>query len=315
MRVATIDIGTNSVLLLIAEPSGGDLVPVVERATITRLGRGVDRTRALDPDAARDTLACLEAYAAEIRDASAARVDVVGTSAMRDARGGDDFRERARSILGVAPRVISGDEEAALTFGGALVGLGALGSREDDRDALVFDLGGGSTEIIRGRAGVLSRARSLDIGSVRLTERHLASDPPLASELDAARADTRRALGELEAGYVDLAERSPRVVGVAGTITTLAAHVLGVAPYDAARVHGARLDARAITAASAELARMPLAARKALPAIDPRRADVIVAGALIVEEILAWAGADELVVSDRGVRWGLAKRLAALAPD
>lgn len=303
MRVAAIDIGTNSVLLLVAEKRGDDLVPIVERATITRLGRGVDKTRTLDPEAIRDTLVCLENYAGEIDRASVSRVDAVGTSAMRDAQGGEDFRSSAAKILGTEPRVISGDEEAALTFGGALAGL------ESDGDVLVFDLGGGSTELIRGRArgDVITRARSLDIGSVRLTERHLASDPPRADELEAARLDARRALAELGDGWVDGA---PRVVGVAGTVTTLAAHVLDVAPYDPAKIHGARLDAAAIASATSELARMPLAERRSLRTIDPRRADVIVAGALIVDEVLSWAGARSLLVSDRGVRWGLAKRLA-----
>lgn len=306
MRVATIDIGTNSVLLLIAERRGDALTPIVERATITRLGRGVDRTRLLDPIAVADTLACLEAYAEEIRAASVARVEAVGTSAMRDAQGGDDFRSRAQEILGTSPRVISGDEEAALTFEGALVGLDV---GLDERDVLVFDLGGGSTEIILGSGARVERAKSLDIGSVRLTERHLDSDPPLASELEAARSDARRALAELGPGW--LGDRAPRVVGVAGSVTTLAAHALGVAPYDASKIHGARLGAGAITAAREELARLPLDARRLLPAIDAKRADVIVAGALIVEEVLAWAGAAELTVSDRGVRWGLAQRLSA----
>jgi exopolyphosphatase/guanosine-5'-triphosphate,3'-diphosphate pyrophosphatase len=309
MRVATIDIGTNSVLLLIAERRGAELVPVVERATITRLGRGVDRTRTLDPEAIAATLACLAEYAAEIRRAGAARVDAVGTSAMRDAQGGEEFRERARALLGVAPRVISGDEEASLTFAGALAGLALEGP------VVVFDLGGGSNEIIRGSAGahgdLIERAVSLDVGSVRLTERHVRHDPPRAHELDAVRADARAALAELGPDWLGDAKGRATLVGVAGTVTTLAAHALGVAPYDATRVHGARIDAAAVARTTAELARLTLAERRALPAVDPKRADVIVAGAAIVEEVLAWAAARELVVSDRGVRWGLAKRLAA----
>ena len=310
MRVATIDIGTNSVLLLVAERRGAELVPVVERATITRLGRGVDRTRALDPEAVASTLACLADYAAEIERAGAERVDAVGTSAMRDARGGEGFRAEARAILGVAPRVISGDEEADLTFAGALAGLGLAGP------VVVFDLGGGSNEIIRGRADdrgdVIERSVSLDVGSVRLTERHVRADPPRADELAAVRADARVALAGLGDRWLGEAGRAAgTVVGVAGTVTTLAAYALGVAPYDAGRVHGARLGAAAVARATAELARITLAERRALPAIDPRRADVIVAGAVIVEEVLTWAGAGELIVSDRGVRWGLAKRLAA----
>jgi exopolyphosphatase / guanosine-5'-triphosphate,3'-diphosphate pyrophosphatase len=323
-RVAAIDIGTNSVLLLVADARDGALVPVLERAEITRLGRGVDATRALGPDAVERTLACLASYAGEIERVGAARVGAVGTSAMRDARGGEGFRARAAALLGVEPQVISGDEEAALTFAGALSGLDLAGldggsAPKPPSPVLVFDLGGGSTELIRGAAGVIGtveRAVSLDVGSVRLTERHIRSDPPTADEIEAVRRDIRAALASLGTGWVSGAGPAPLsspapLVGVAGTVTTLAAYMLGVAPYDGARVHGARLSAASLTDAVGRLARKPLAERRGVPAIDPRRADVIVAGGILVEEILAWAGADELWVSDRGVRWGLAKRLAA----
>lgn len=309
MRVATIDIGTNSVLLLVAERRDGAIVPVVERATVTRLGRGVDRTRAFDPVAVEATLACLAGYAEEIRRAGATRVDVVGTSAMRDARGGEELRERAAALLGVPPRVISGDEEAALTFAGALSGLAVEGP------ALVFDLGGGSTEIIRGDvrggAATLARAVSLDIGSVRLTERCLHADPPLPEEIAEVR---RTARAELDAALTTLGAPGPpaQLVGVAGTVTTLAAYALGIAPYDAARVHGARLDAEAIQSAARELAALSVAQRRELATIDPKRADVIVAGAVVTEEIFTWSlpfTRGDLLVSDRGVRWGLAATL------
>jgi len=304
MRVAAIDIGTNSVLLLIAEQRGHELVALAERAVITRLGRGVDATRKLDPAAAELTLACLAQYASEIERAGATRVAAVGTSAMRDATGGEAFQARATELLGVAPRVISGDEEAQLTFSGALTGIALEGP------VIVFDLGGGSTEVIRGNAGVsptVEQAASLDVGSVRLTERHVSCDPPSPDELAAVRRDTRDALATLGAGWA----RSSRLVGVAGTVTTLAACALKVVPYDANRIHGARLTADAVAHTTATLARVPLAERRAVPAVDPSRADVIVAGGIIVEEILDWAGASELWVSDRGVRWGLAKRLAS----
>jgi exopolyphosphatase / guanosine-5'-triphosphate,3'-diphosphate pyrophosphatase len=308
MRVATIDIGTNSVLLLVAERRGAALVPVLERATITRLGQGVDATRALDPQAIERTLACLAGYAAEIQASGASRVGVVGTSAMRDACGGEVLVERARELLGVAPRVISGREEAELTFAGALAGLDLEGP------VVVFDLGGGSTEVILGTAGpddMVEQAVSLDVGSVRLSERHVRSDPPGAAELLAVRHDARAALATLGARWSLPGAPAPRapLVGVAGTVTTLAAYVLGVSPYDAERVHGARISAAEVAGATGRLSAMRLEERRSVPAIDPKRADVIVAGALIVEEILAWAGAAELLVSDRGVRWGLAKRL------
>ena len=309
MRVATIDIGTNSVLLLVAERRDGAIVPVVERASITRLGRGVDRSRAFDPAAVEATLACLADYAEEIRRAGASRVAIVGTSAMRDARGGEEFRARAAELLGQEPRVISGDEEAELTFAGALSGL------EIEGTALVFDLGGGSTELIRGdvQAGsaTLARAVSIDVGSVRLTERCLLSDPPRPEEIAEVRR-TARALLDEALITIGAPEPAAQLVGVAGTVTTLAAYALDVAPYDAARVHGARLTAELVTRSSRALAALSVAQRRAVPTIEPKRADVIVAGALVTEEILAWARPftrGDLLVSERGVRWGLAARL------
>ncbi|KYF69043.1 Ppx/GppA phosphatase family protein [Sorangium cellulosum] len=308
MSVAAIDIGTNSVLLLVAERRGGGLVALAERATITRLGQGVDAARALAPEAVERTLACLARYGEEIRSLGVERVDAVGTSAMRDAAGGEAFIARARDLIGVAPRVISGPEEAELTYAGALTGLDlpARGPR------IVFDVGGGSTEIIVGDAGgTVERAVSLDVGSVRLTERHIRADPPAEAELQAVRADARAALATVPAGPLSGA---PTLVGVAGTVTTLAALVRDVAPYDGARVHGAQVAGAEVVAITSRLAALPLAARRQLPALEPARADVIVAGSVLIEEILAWAsraaGAPvDLIASDRGVRWGLAERL------
>jgi exopolyphosphatase/guanosine-5'-triphosphate,3'-diphosphate pyrophosphatase len=306
-RVAAIDIGTNSVLLLVAEPRGDDLVAIAEEATITRLGADVDRTRRLGEPAIARTLACLERYARHIAAHGAARVDVVGTSAMRDAAGGEAFRDRAEAILGVRPRVVSGDEEAQLTFDGALVGIAP-----PPGDVIVFDVGGGSTEVILGRGGAPVAARSLDVGSVRLTERHLRADPPTEAEIAAVRSDVRGALASLPRPIAEAAAgRGATLVGVAGTVTSLAALEGGVAPYDAARIHGAKLGQPALGRLVTMLAATPVAERRSLPGLSPGRADVIVAGALICEEVAAWAGAREIVVSDRGVRWGLARRLAS----
>lgn len=308
MRVAAIDIGTNSVLLLVAERRGDAIIPIVERATITRLGQGVDKARALAPEAVRRTLDCLARYADEIRACGAERVAACGTSAMRDAAGGESFRAEAKSLLGVEPRVISGREEAELTFDGAMTGLGLTGA------VTVVDVGGGSTEIVTGdvTAGP-DRAVSLDVGSVRLTERHVRTDPPSSNEVVAIRKDVRDALDG--SGIVP----TPTIVGVAGTVTTLAAYALSVVPYDSDRVHGARLSGDTVDAAVLRLAAMPLSARRSLGSVQPERADVIVAGGLIVSEVLIWArdrlrqrndATDvEFVASDRGVRWGLAKRL------
>lgn len=312
MRAAAIDIGTNSVLLLVVEKRGDELATLVERATITRLGQGVDKARELAPDAVERTLACLERYADEIGTFGVDRVDAVGTSAMRDARGGEAFVARASAILGTTPRVISGEEEARLTFSGALAGL-----HLPPGPVMVFDVGGGSTELIVGEVsgsiGSVSSAMSLDVGSVRLTERHIRRDPPGPKELDAVRNNVRAELTKASALLSALAGGSgaPNIVGVAGTVTTLAALVLGIDPYDGARVHGARLTRPAVAANVGRVATLPLAERRALRAIDPARADVIVAGGILVGEVLAWVSASELVTSDRGVRWGLALNLLA----
>lgn len=299
-RVAAIDIGTNSVLLLVAESTGGALRPVVERATITRLGEGVDRSGELSSAARARTKECLARYAEEARAHGVTALAAVGTSAMRDARGGPEFAAEIGALLGVAPRIVSGDEEARLTFRGALSGL------DVDGPCLVFDVGGGSTEIVAGSGRTPGARVSLDVGSVRLTERHVAHDPPLPAELEAARATVRGALAA-----------APRpapgatIVGVAGTVTTLAAIALEMAPYDGARVHGARLRASDVSGVAARLASLPLERRREVRGLDAKRADVIPCGAIIVDETLSWLGATELVVSDRGVRWGLAEELAA----
>jgi len=299
-RIATLDIGTNTVLLLVADATAAGLVPVVERATITRLGEGVDRTRELAPAARARTLECLENYAAELGRLGVTRVAAVGTSALRDARGGGDFTREIERVLGVAPSVIGGEREAALTFRGALSGLTVSGP------VTVFDVGGGSTEIVRGNSErVLFGATSLDIGSVRLTERHLPSDPPAASELARARDDIETAL----TGVVR-PDRGATLVGVAGTVTSLAAVALELDDYDPNTVHGHVLEAPTVHAITARLAQLPLAERRTVKGLDPRRADVIVAGALIVEALMAFTESTSLTVSDRGVRWGLAEELA-----
>lgn len=295
-RVGAIDIGTNSVLLLVAERGEDGVTRAVrERATITRLGEGVDRSGEIAPDARERTLACLRGYAEELAELGVTVVGAVGTSAMRDARGGAAFADAAAEVLGVRPRVISGDEEARLTFAGSLSGLAC------DGPVAVFDVGGGSTEIVVGEAGIPRSTISLDIGSVRLSERHVRSDPPSADELAAIRVDVDRALASVEKLPMGVT-----LVGVAGTVTTLAAFALDLHPYDGARVHGATLDVRVIHDASARLAAMTLAGRRRARSIDPKRADVIVAGAALVERVIAWASVGAIVVSDRGVRWGLA---------
>jgi exopolyphosphatase / guanosine-5'-triphosphate,3'-diphosphate pyrophosphatase len=303
MRIATIDIGTNCVLLLVAEAEGGALRPVVERATITRLGEGVDRNRRLLPEACLRTLACLSDYARTLGELGVSRLDAVGTSAMRDAEGGQELVARAAEILGVTPRVIGGQEEARLTFAGALSGLPVTGK------VTVFDIGGGSTEIVVGELGAggrsIAAAVSLDIGSVRLFERHLHTDPASAAQLQRVERDIADALRDapkLEVGAT--------LVGVAGTVTQLAALELELVRYDATRVHGYPLQRGSVERLAAGLAALSVAERRVLPGMEPARADVIVVGSAIARAVLHWSGATQLIVSDRGVRWGLAEELA-----
>jgi exopolyphosphatase/guanosine-5'-triphosphate,3'-diphosphate pyrophosphatase len=304
MRIASIDIGTNSALCLIADVEQRAVAALEDHATITRLGKGVDAERRLAPEAVERTLACLSRYADRIRHFEATEVRAVATSAMRDASDGDEFLKRAADILGARPEVISGQREAQLTFEGALCGLKDEHGVPSEGPVAVFDIGGGSTEIIVGArtaaGATIDASVSLDVGAVRLTERHLAADPPRAEQLEQARTEVRKALGAApQAGGVPL-------VGVAGTVTTLAALAQQADSYDPARVHGSRLSHVEIGELLERLATMPTAARKRLAGLDPGRADVIVAGALVADEIARWATARSVTVSDRGVRWGLA---------
>jgi exopolyphosphatase/guanosine-5'-triphosphate,3'-diphosphate pyrophosphatase len=302
-RVAALDIGTNTCLLLVAEGAPEAPVAVLERATITRLGKGVDRSGRLADDAIERTARALSGYAEEIRRSGAASIDAVCTSAARDAANGAEFLERATRALGVTPRIIDGDEEARLTFDGALTGLRTRSA------VTVFDIGGGSTELIHGSRGdttVILDALSMDIGSVRLTERHITHDPPTVSELDAVRRDALAALARAPRSLRPAGESE--LVGVAGTITTLSAIDKSLSVYDAALVHGATLSRTAIATQIDRLASVNLEERKRVTGLDPGRADVIVAGAIIALAVLDWAELEHVRVSDRGVRWGLASR-------
>jgi exopolyphosphatase/guanosine-5'-triphosphate,3'-diphosphate pyrophosphatase len=308
VRVATIDIGTNTVLLLVADRLGdGGLRAVAERAVVTRLGEGVDRTRRLAPAAVRRTQECLQEYARCVRELGAERVSVVGTSAMRDAGGGDEIRAQVSALLGVETRVLSGEDEARLTFRGAVGGL-SIGASESGGDLAVFDIGGGSTEVVIGRmkpAGPrLVFGASYDVGSVRLTERHVVHDPPTRAERDAlARA--------AEAAFASVPPRpgTGAPIGVAGTMTTLAAVSLGLAPYDGARVHGHTMSHTDLRNLVQELAAMNLEQRRRVPGMEPARADVIVAGGMVALALLDRWEAPCVRISDRGVRWGLAEEL------
>jgi exopolyphosphatase/guanosine-5'-triphosphate,3'-diphosphate pyrophosphatase len=306
MRVAAIDIGTNTVLLLVAEMRDGRLVAVEEHATITRLGQGVDKTRQLAPEAVERTNACLDRYADIVRRLGATKIDVVGTSAMRDAGGGEAVRAHVKARFGVEARAISGDEEARLTFAGALSGLTLPGER-----VVVFDIGGGSTEVVDGdrTTRAIAFAHSYDVGSVRLTERHIRSDPPSEAEQEAV----ARAASDAFAS-VPTSVRGAPLVGIAGTVTTLAAVSLGMATYDGSRVHGHALTVAELERVVTMLARAPLEERRTIAGLEPKRADVIVAGGLVALALLRHVDAASLIVSDRGVRWGLADELANASP-
>lgn len=305
-RVGAIDIGTNTVLLLVAEGPPDEPVAVAERATITRLGKGVDHTRRLEPESMQRTEACLADYSALLQELDVDDVVAVCTSAARDAENGHEFLDRATRALGAAPRIIDGEEEARLVFEGALTGLDLRGP------TTVFDIGGGSTEIIFGTrdatASRIDRAVSLNIGSVRLTERHVGHDPPHAEEIEAI---VRNVDAELSSCTID---RAAPLVGVAGTMTTLAAIDRELDRYDPALVHGAPLRRKRIASLCEHLSKLPLDRRREVRGLDPGRADVIVAGALIALRLMERAHAERLVVSDRGVRWGLARAALAISP-
>lgn len=280
-RVAAIDCGTNSIRLLVADvdPAAGTLVDVERRMDVVRLGEGVDATGRIAAPALERTLAATARYGEVARAHGAERVRFVATSATRDAANRGDLVAGVRAVLGVDPEVVSGEEEARLSFTGATRGL-AVGHRAP---FVVVDIGGGSTEVVLGADGVLA-ARSVDVGCVRLTERHAFDDPPSAAQVAAARADVDAALDAV-AAVVPL-EQARTLVGVAGTVTTVTAHALGLPGYDAARLHGAVLPVNEVLPACDALLAMTRAERAALPFMHPGRVDVIGAGALVWQRVV-----------------------------
>ncbi len=283
-RVAAIDCGTNSIRLLIADidRSNGttSLTDIVREMRVVRLGEGVDATGELAPEALERTFAATADYASLIKEHGAVKVRFVATSASRDARNRDLFVDGVRDLLGVEPEVISGDEEAALSFAGASSVLPIL----DGQEVLVVDLGGGSTEFVLGTAAGVTAAKSVDIGCVRLTERHLRQDPPTAEQIAAAEADVDAAIAR--AGQDVPLERATAVVGVAGSITTITAHALRLPEYSPDAIHGTELPLGTVRAASTELLTMTRSERAGLPYMHPGRVDVIGAGGLVWGRIL-----------------------------
>jgi exopolyphosphatase/guanosine-5'-triphosphate,3'-diphosphate pyrophosphatase len=299
-RVAAIDVGTNTVLLTVAERRGGGLAPVVERAEITRLGRGVDRTGRLDDAAIAETVAVVARYAAEARALGATRIAAVATSAARDASNGAAFFAATREAAGLEPEIIPGGEEARLVHLSAWSDFGRAGAR-----LAVLDVGGGSSEVTWGSGPSPDGRRSFQMGAVRLTERVGPGDPPSPADLARMEAAAGEALAEVATIRDSGALEGARLVAEAGTVTTLAAVAQALPAYDASRVHGSALSLPALRALLRRLAALPTAARARLPGMEPKRADVIVAGAILVATAMKLGGFDDLTVSDRGVRWGL----------
>jgi len=296
-RYAAIDVGTNTVLLLVAERTPSGFSAVAELGAITRLGKGVDATRRLAPDAIERTLEAVGRFAAEARSLGVAGLAVSATSAARDALNGAEFLSAARARAGVEVEILSGEEEARLSY---LAVSNDFAEEAGERELVAIDIGGGSTEFIFGHGPKVRFHTSINVGSVRLTERCIRSDPP--SEEDFSRLRT-----ELDAALASVPSpgANPLVVGVAGTVTTLFAVANAVAPYDADRVHRGWLSREELARTRKRLAAAPLASRKAIPGLQPERADVIVAGAVLLEAALDHLGAAGSRVSDRGLRWGL----------
>ena len=303
-RVAAVDCGTNSIRLLVADldASTGALTDVDRRMRIVRLGQDVDRTGRLAPEALARTFAACDEYAAVVHDTGATAVRFVATSASRDVDNRDAFVAGVRSRLGVAPEVVTGDMEAALSFAGA---TRELVTSELARPFLVVDIGGGSTELVLGEPGSEPAAAvSVDVGCVRLTERHLRDDPPTADQVAAAAGDAQRAL-QLAGESVPFAQ-ARTLVGLAGTVTTVAAMALDLPAYQPERIHHAHLPAEDVRRVADRLLHMSHDERAALPFMHPGRVDVIGAGALLLATVLDHVPVDEVVVSEHDILDGIA---------
>ncbi len=329
VRVAAVDCGTNSLRLLIADvdPQAGRLADLDRRMEIVRLGQGVDATGRLAPDALARTFRVLEDYAGAIRRAPAALVRLVATSATRDAANAAEFVAGVTRILGVVPEVLSGDEEARLSFTGATAELAPARADmageprpgaaerlpEPPPPYLVVDIGGGSTEFVVGADGPDAAhqvaALSVDIGCVRLTERHLHADPPLPGQIAAATADIDAALDAVAAKVPVTGART--LIGLAGSVTTVAGIALGLPGYDPAKIHHAVIPAAQVHEVTAGLLGQTRQQRAAVPVMHPGRVDVIGAGALVLDRVMARFGFGEVVVSEHDILDGIAWSLVA----
>ncbi|HLK72737.1 MAG TPA: Ppx/GppA phosphatase family protein [Streptosporangiaceae bacterium] len=304
-RVAAVDCGTNSLRLLVADV-GLELTDVTRRMEIVRLGQGVDQTGRLAPEALARTAGVLRDYADVIAATRADAVRMVATSATRDASNAAEFTGQVTEILGVVPEVLTGSQEAMLSFTGATAELAGLGGGP----FLVADIGGGSTEFVLGQPGTPAvHGVSVDIGCVRMTERHLHGDPPSAGELSAATADIDAAL-EVVAGAVPV-RQARTLVGLAGSVTTVAGIAMGLPAYDANRIHQARVSAADVHRVTWSLLAQTRAARAGIGVMHPGRVDVIGGGALILDRIMRRFGFGEVLVSEHDILDGIAWSLAA----
>jgi exopolyphosphatase/guanosine-5'-triphosphate,3'-diphosphate pyrophosphatase len=310
-RVAAVDCGTNSLRLLLADvdPERGGLTDVTRRMEIVRLGQGVDQTGRLAPEALARTIAVLRDYADVIAGAGAQAVRMVATSATRDASNAADFTGMVREVLGVAPEVLTGDEEAVLSFTGATAELAA---GPDPGPFLVADIGGGSTEFVLGKAGGLPEAKiSVNVGCVRLTERHLHGDPPSGREVAAATADIDAALDTVAAAVPVRQART--LIGLAGSVATVVGIAIGLPAYDSARIHHARVPAAQVHAVTRSLLAQTRAERAAIGLMHPGRVDVIGGGALVLDRIVRRFGFGEILASEHDILDGIAWSLAGHA--
>jgi exopolyphosphatase/guanosine-5'-triphosphate,3'-diphosphate pyrophosphatase len=302
MRVAAIDCGTNSIRLLIADIDGSNFREVVRDMEIVRLGQGVDETGQFHPDAIARTLTAVDKFAAEIAKRGVEKIRFCATSATRDATNRHLFVDGVRERLGIELEVISGDEEAALSFAGAIKDLDP-----SNGPFLVVDIGGGSTEFVFGTSTV-EAARSVNIGCVRMTERHISSDPATPEQIELARTDIQAAIAQ--AAAVVPITKAKTLVAVAGTATTVAAAALELPQYDRYAIHLSRISAQQTHDAATMFATKSREQRLLLGYMHPGRVDVIAAGSLVLSEIMKATGATEFVASESDILDGMAFSLA-----
>lgn len=300
MRFGSIDIGTNTILLLVADTTGPTITNVVrDEQVIARLGKGVDKQRVISPDTFERVGEFLESYKRACEACRTDRIIAIGTSALRDAANQREFCETMRERTGLEIEILSGEDEAEWTY------RGAIGDRDDGgKNFTVLDIGGGSTEIISGTSREILHKVSLDMGCVRITERFLRSSPPTSMEISDARNFIRHLLGCVDLSHINMSE----VVGVAGTVTTLAAIQLCLERYDPSRVHGLALDYEEIKQIFNQLRIKTLEEIARIPQISSGRGDIILAGVFILLEFMEAANLEEITVSDRGLRYGMIMR-------